>query len=379
MFNFGLKLNIVFYGFTPHFLFDLYYIFLFMLSMGSGASEYYSLLCANQSPGRWQSWQAPGTIPRINIDQPLAAILTLNTIAHTVGAIGVGSQASNVWPSEGAGLHIAGLHIGAEAIVATVMTLAILILSEIIPKTIGANYWQKLSPFTTLSLNFIIKALWPLVFVSQFITKKLKKDKSKSVLSRADFTAMAELGEKEGIFEQEESKILQNLLRFDTIQAKDIMTPRTVVLAADENMTIGDFYAENPHLHFSRIPVYRETLDHVTGYVLKDEMLSSIINKDESNPLKDIARNIVAVDADFQLPALFNQMMEKREHIALVVGQFGGMAGIVTMEDIIETLLGMEIVDEMDNIEDMQALARKNWEKRAKSLGLINKDNPQSE
>lgn len=309
-----------------------------------------------------------------NIDRPLSAILTLNTIAHTVGAIGVGSQASKVWPEATAGLNILGFHLGAEAIVAAVMTLAILILSEIIPKTIGANYWRRLSPFTTLGLNFVIKVLWPLVFISQFITKKLKKDKDKSVLSRADFTAMAELGEKEGIFYHEESKILHNLLRFNTVQTKDIMTPRTVVLAADENMTIGDFYAENRHLHFSRIPIFHETLDHVTGYVLKDEMLSAIINKEDDSPLKDIARSMVAVEADFPLPALFNQMMEKREHIALVVGKFGGMAGIVTMEDIIETLLGMEIVDEMDSTEDMQVLARKTWEKRAQSLGLINKD-----
>lgn len=309
-----------------------------------------------------------------NIDRPLAAILTLNTIAHTVGAIGVGSQASSVWPNESAGFHLGGIHIGAEAIVAATMTLAILILSEIIPKTIGANYWRRLAPFTTLSLNFIIKALWPLVYISQFITKKLKKDKGKSVLSRADFTAMAELGTKEGIFQKGESKILQNLLRFNTFEAKDIMTPRTVVLAADETMTIGEFYAENRHLHFSRIPIYKGTLDHITGYVLKDEMLLSIINQEEKNLLKDIARNIVVVASEVPLPSLFNQMMEKREHIALVVGNFGGMAGIVSMEDIIETLLGMEIVDEMDSIEDMQALARKNWEKRAKSLGVIDKE-----
>lgn len=314
-----------------------------------------------------------------NIDRPLAAILTLNTIAHTVGAIGVGSQASSVWPSAGAGLDLGSIHIGAEAIVATVMTLAILILSEIIPKTIGANSWQKLAPFTTLSVNFIIKALWPLVFISQFITKKLKKDKAKSVLSRADFNAMAEIGAKEGIFRKGESTILQNLLRFDTVSAKDIMTPRTVVLAANENMTIGEFYRANPHLHFSRIPLYDQTLDHITGYVLKDEMLTAIISKEENRAMKDIARNIVVVDSEFKLPALFNQMMEKREHIALVVGNFGGMAGIVTMEDIIETLLGMEIVDEMDGIEDMQILAKKKWEKRSQSLGIIDKDDPQSE
>ena len=189
-----------------------------------------------------------------NIDRPLSAILTLNTIAHTVGAMGVGAQAEKIWQSS-TGLDFFGLHIGASAIIGTVMTLAILILSEIIPKTLGANYWRRLTPFTVGSLNFIITALTPLVWLSQLITKTLKKDKSKSVLSRADFTAMAQLGEKEGVFEKKESKIIQNLMRFDTVEIKSIMTPRTVVKAADQKTSILGFYEENKSLHFSRIPV----------------------------------------------------------------------------------------------------------------------------
>lgn len=303
-----------------------------------------------------------------NIDEPLAAILSLNTIAHTAGAIGVGAQAAAIWPTQ----KLLGIPIAA-VIVPVVMTLAILYLSEIIPKTLGANNWNRLSGFTVYSINFIIKLLRPLVWTSQLVTKLLKKDKSKSVLSRADFTAMAEIGAKQGVFQQDESKIIQNLLRFNTIRAKDIMTPRTVVVAADEEIGIRDFYEDNRGLHFSRIPIYKESKDHINGFVLKDEILASIINEHGDSPLKDIKREIMIVNDQLFLPELFNQFMEKREHIALVVGEFGGMEGVVTMEDVIETLLGMEIVDEMDNTEDMQMLARKNWEKRAKSLGLIEK------
>ncbi len=306
-----------------------------------------------------------------NVDRPLSAILTLNTIAHTVGAMGVGMQAEKVFGHSD--LYIADyrLPFTTEAVIGAVLTLAILIFSEIIPKTIGANYWKALTNFTVTSLNFIVYALYPLVWLSQILTKILKKDKERSVFSRAEFTAMAEIGEKEGIFRQEESKIIRNLLRFNTIQAKDIMTPRTVVKVASEATTVRVFYEENRNLRFSRIPIFRDSKDHINGFVLKDEILSNLVNGQDDVQLKDIRREIMIVNEQFPLPELFNKLMERREHIALVVDEFGGMAGIVTMEDVIETLLGMEIVDELDNIEDMQLLARKNWERRARSLGLL--------
>jgi CBS domain containing-hemolysin-like protein len=306
-----------------------------------------------------------------DIDRPLSAILTLNTIAHTVGAIGVGSQAGKIYGDQNMVLAGFELPFSVEAFVGAAMTLAILILSEIIPKTLGANNWKRLSGFTVNSLNFVIYALYPLVWLSQFITKSMKKDKDKSVLSRADFSAMAEIGEKEGIFRSNESRIIHNLLRLNTIRTKDVMTPRTVVKAANQERTIQEFYDKNEKLQFSRIPVFAESKDHINGFVLKDEILSSIIKDNGEAPLRDIMREILIINEQVPLPDLFNQLMEKREHIALVVDEFGGMAGIVTMEDVIETLLGIEIVDEQDNIEDMQLLARKNWEKRAKVLGLL--------
>jgi len=193
---------------------------------------------------------------KANIDRPLAAILTLNTIAHTVGAIGVGAQATAIW----------GASVMATIVVPVVMTLAILLLSEIIPKTIGANYWRELAGFTVTCLKWVILALAPLVFVSQIITRVLKKDKDASVLSRADFTAMAELGARQGVFDEGESSLLRNLLKFKTVRARDIMTPRTVMLAVDESMSLSEFHKINPDVRFSRIPTFTENLDTVTGY-----------------------------------------------------------------------------------------------------------------
>ncbi|MEE9319062.1 MAG: hemolysin family protein [Granulosicoccus sp.] len=306
---------------------------------------------------------------KANIDRPLAAILTLNTIAHTVGAIGVGAQATAIW----------GASVISTAVVPVVMTLAILLLSEIIPKTIGANYWQELAGFMVKSLKVIMWVLTPLVFVSQIITGVLKKDKEASVLSRADFGALAELGSQSGVFDEGESKILRNLLRFKSIHAENVMTPRTVVLAVDETMTVRDFHEQHPNLRFSRIPVYDGSLDHVTGYVLKDHILTHLVDQQGDTPLSALRRPIIAIKESFPIPELFSNFTEKREHIALVVDEFGGMAGIATMEDVIETLLGLEIVDEQDHTTDMQTLARQQWQARARKLGLLEEESTRSE
>lgn len=299
-----------------------------------------------------------------NIDRPLAAILTLNTIAHTVGAIGVGAQAIKVFGES----YITAI------VVPVLMTLAILILSELIPKTWGANNWQALAGFTARSLSIIILLLGPLVWLSQLITGLLKKDKSKSILSRSQFAAMASVGEKEGVFEEAEHKIIQNLLKFNTIRAEDVMTPRTVVKAAPEEITIGTFYEANKDLRFSRIPLFDQTKDQITGYFLKDKLLAEMVKQNGDQPLSTIRRDILINPESISVPDLFAKMVEKKEHISLIVDEFGGMAGVVTMEDVIETLLGLEIVDEFDNVEDMRLLARRNWQNRAKSFGLMEND-----
>ena len=299
-----------------------------------------------------------------NIDRPLSAILTLNTIAHTVGAIGVGSQANAIWADSNPFIT--------TILVPVVMTLGILILSEIIPKTLGANYWKELAPFTVTSLNFIMLVLAPLIWATQLLTRSLKKEKDRSVLSRSDFMVMTEIGEQEGVFQPNESSIIKNLLRFHTIDTKSIMTPRTVVIAAAEETTLQAFHDKYPALQFSRIPTYHEgSKDRVTGYFLKDALLTHLLDGKGDETLSKLRRDIMVVNEAFPITELYNRFLEKREHIALVVDEFGGMAGIVTMEDVIETLLGLEIVDEFDNAVDMQKLARENWNKRAKRLGLI--------
>ena len=307
-----------------------------------------------------------------DIDRPLAAILTLNTIAHTVGAIGVGSQAALIFGESM--LEIADVPlISLEALIAGLMTLAILIFSEVIPKTIGANKWEALTPFTIASLKIMLFVLAPLVWTSQYITRHLKKDKDKPVLSRTDFLAMAKLGTESGVLEESEQTIIHNLLRFSKVLVKDVMTPRIVVNAASENITVREFQNVNANLPHSRIPVYREKNDNITGYVLRDDILLNLAETQDNTLLKALRRDIVVVHRTVPIPDLLDTFLIKKEHMALVVDEFGGMEGIVTMEDIIETLLGLEIVDESDNETDMQALARGNWERRAKRLGIIPK------
>ena len=213
--------------------------------------------------------------------------------------------------------------------------------------------------------------LGPFVWLSQFITSNLKKDKDKPVLSRSDFAVMAEMGKEAGILEEEEQKIIHNLLKFNKVLVKDIMTPRIVVVSADETTSIREFHEKHEGLPFSRIPIYRDNSDHITGYVLKDELLLNLVEENDDKSLGEIRRDVLIVHTTLAIPDLLDKFINKKEHMALVVDEFGGMEGIVTMEDIIETLLGLEIVDESDNTEDMQALARRNWEKRAKRMGII--------
>lgn len=306
-----------------------------------------------------------------DIDRPLAAILTLNTIAHTVGAIGVGAQATMLFGSTEIVLFGFTIPTNWEAIIAVIMTLSILIFSEVIPKTIGANNWEVLAPATARTLKVMLIVLWPLVWLSQFITSRLKNDKDKPVLSRTDLEVMTDIGTESGVLEESERKIIHNLLAFRGIRAADVMTPRIVVVAATEDMKIREFHESHDELAFSRIPVYQGKNDNVTGYVLKDEVLLNLVDDHNDMILKDLRREMIAVHKTATVPDLLDMFIAKKEHMAVVVDEFGAMEGILTMEDIIETLLGLEIVDESDDTEDMQALARRNWKRRAQKLGII--------
>ena len=303
---------------------------------------------------------------KTDIDRPLAAILTLNTIAHTVGAIGVGAQAAKLLSQA----TVLGVNVAA-VIVPTVMTLAILILSEIIPKTLGAGHWRGLAGFTAVSLRLIILGLYPLVVLSQMITRLLKKDGEGSVLSRSEFSAMTEVIAQQGVLARQEHRIIKNLLRFSAVRAGDVMTPRTVMVAAEGRQAIEEFYARRKSERLSRIPLFDGGIDKITGFIIRSDVLSRLVEGQGDIPLRDIQRPIQMVPHDQPLPSVFNTLIEKRAHIAVVVDEYGGTAGILTMEDVVETLLGLEIVDEFDRTADMQQLARRNWEGRALKLGLI--------
>ena len=289
-----------------------------------------------------------------NIDRPLAAILTLNTIAHTVGAIGVGAQAAQIWADTNP--LITGVA------VPVIMTLAILILSEIIPKTIGATYWQGLAPFTVNSVSLVIVLLWPLVWLSQKITRLLKRNKDQNIFSHSEFLAMAAIGVEEGHVHPKQSEIIQNLFELHRVPVKEVMTPRTVVAMAPEGMTIADYFDTHGEPAFSRIPLHEDaSRDAVTGYVLKDSLLSSLLEGKGDRALRELRRDIVVVHENQGIRPLFRDFLGRREHIALVVNEFGGTEGIVTLEDLIETLLGAEIMDEFDKVADMQELAKEKW------------------
>ena len=261
-------------------------------------------------------------------------------------------------------------------VVSTVMTILILVASEIIPKTIGATYWKQLANFTTKALKVLIFPLriTGILWLLQLTTKLIGGKGHGSVLSRESFVAMAEIAQEEGVVEASESKVIKNLLTFKEVEAKDVMTPRTVMKTENETMNIESFFKANSNIRFSRIPIYNEDPDNITGLVLKDDVFKEMAFGNGKKLLADVKRPIIVVNRSLPIPILFEKLVESRNHMALVVDEYGSVSGLVTMEDVIETLLGMEIMDESDNVSDLQVLARKSWEERAKRLGILDQD-----
>lgn len=306
-----------------------------------------------------------------DVDKPLIAILTVNTIAHTVGAILVGVQAESL------DLEINIFGINAVGIISAIMTILILVFSEIIPKTIGARYWNHLAGFTANTLVpfiFFLKytgVLWVLQLTTKLIGGRGDHG---SILSREDFSTMTDIAQEDGVFEESESAIIKNLLTFKLVQVKDVMTPRTVMTRASEDITIQEFFEKHPKLRFSRIPIYNDNSDNITGFILKDDVMEEIIKGNGTKKLAKIKRELIITNRTIPIPDLFEKFIANKEQIALVVDEYGTTSGIVTMEDVIETLLGLEIMDERDTVADLQLLARKSWEARAKKFGLIDQN-----
>lgn len=300
---------------------------------------------------------------KTNIDKPLSAILSLNTVAHTVGAAGVGAQAIKVFGEAYFG------------IVSAVLTILILVLTEIIPKTIGASYWRKLAKPTSSIITGMIFLTYPLVVLSAVLTKLISKHKTLQSTSREEIAALANIGANEGIFSKKEHKIIQNLLRLKNMKVSQIMTPRVVVAIADENLYLKDFLMSKDYLRFSRIPLYAENEENITGYVFRQRVFEKLAEDQYELKLKDIKREILIVPDSIVLFNLWEKLLEAKEHIAVIVDEYGGFDGIVTLEDIIETLLGLEIIDEKDTVTDMQKYARDRWKERQIKYNMLEKLN----
>ncbi len=318
-----------------------------------------SFLIVKQEKGL--SWAVSFLKLKQDIDRPLSAILSLNTVAHTVGAAGVGAQAVKVFGEASFG------------IVSAILTILILVITEIIPKTIGARYWRKLSQFSAITIRMIIFITYPLVYLSTALTKLFSSKDNMQSTSREEIAALASIGADEGVFEDREFKIIQNILKLKNVKVTDIMTPRVVVAIADENLPLREFLKSKDFLNFSRIPVYSENDENITGYVFRQKVFEKLAEERYDLKLKDVKRNIIVAPSTMVLFALWEKLLQSKEHIALIVDEYGGMDGIVTMEDIIETLLGLEIVDEKDKVTDMRKYAKERWEMRKAKYNLINK------
>ena len=288
-----------------------------------------------------------------DIDKPIAAILSLNTISHTVGAAGVGAQSEAIFSSQ------------FFAITSAILTLLILVFSEIIPKTIGASYWRKMAIPCARIIHVLVIVTYPLVLMSELITHIFSGKKQQTSVSREEVSAMVTVGAEEGVLEKKENRMIQNLLKLDDVKARDIMTPSSVAEIAEESMTLREFYQNDAFRQFSRIPVYNEENDdYIKGYVLRQTILEKLSEDKFNLRLTDIIRPVLTFQENENVSKIWEQLLAKKEHISIIIDEYGCFRGIVTMEDVIETMLGTEIVDEKDTVTDMQEFAREKWQEQ---------------
>ena len=286
-------------------------------------------------------------------ERPLAAILSLNTIANTVGASGVGVQATELFGSAWFG------------VASGVMTVLILVFSEIIPKTIGTTYWKHLMGFAATSIKVLVLVLFPIVKIIEYITR-LFPEPDEAAVSREEVIAMANVGEEEGVIEEDENKIIRNVMRLNEVKAYEIMTPRVVAAIASEKMTLREYYDSDAYDHFSRIPVYADSPEFITGYVLRGDALEELTEDQFQKTLGEIKRSLLYFNEEMNVGDIFDAMLKEKSQIGVVIDDYGCLQGIITFEDVIETIFGLEIIDEMDVVTDMQQYARERWQLRQK-------------
>jgi len=291
-----------------------------------------------------------------NVESPLVSILTLNTIAHTVGAAVAGAQAAKVFGDEMLGVF------------SGVLTFLILFFSEIIPKTLGANYWRSLAPSVSIALLWMERLTKPLIWMSQQVTQLLGKGDEGQYI-RQEMSAMAKIGHESGELDEQESLILTQMLSVKEMPVSAIMTPRTVIFSLSGSLSLEEFALKHKGTPFSRIPIYDKDPDDITGYINRNDILLAE-RKTPQAPIGELKRNLVVVPETAKILPLFQLLIKRNTKIAIVVNEYGTGEGIVTLEDIVESLLGLEIVDSNDPVTDMQQLAHKLWEKRMKDKGI---------
>jgi CBS domain containing-hemolysin-like protein len=294
---------------------------------------------------------------KARLDRPLAAILTLNTIANTVGAAGVGAQALRLFGSKWV------------AVASGTLTLMILVFSEIIPKTLGATYCQGLASFTAYATRALIWLTYPAVVLSEKISRFISRG-GPVPITREEMIVTAEMGETSGALADRERHIITNLVRLENVLVEDVMTPRAVVLAMQRDLTVAEAVRKDHPLPFSRIPVYGKDQDDIIGFVHRYQILEAYSHGEADRELGSLALPLYRILRSRTVSSALEEFIARQDHVFLVVDEFGGTAGIITLEDAVETLLGVEIVDEYDSVEDMRKLARAQWERRKREHPL---------
>ena len=288
---------------------------------------------------------------KTRLDASLSSILILNTFAHTMGAAGVGSQALQVFGQKW------------ETLIAVLLTLAILYFSEIIPKTLGATFWRQLAVPSAYIISWLVKLVYPLVWISTRLTRLFSGNREQEI-TREEIIALASLGLRDGTLMSQENEYLENMLKLREIDTEAILTPRSVVHMLQQNMTVSEALDDVQKRQFSRMPIYGKSRDDITGKVFRTDLYKAERDGHGSAPITQFAQKITRVSEKLPVQHLLDLFIKKRAHLFLVEDEFGQTAGIVTLEDAIETLLGREILDESDTVEDMQALARGKYRQR---------------
>lgn len=344
-----------------YFIFTVFTSFLSSLTEGTLLSTSLSFLVSEEQKGRKRAKRL--VYLKKHIDKPITGILTLNTIANTFGSALVGAKAASILGNELLG------------VISAVLTLSILFIAEILPKTLGANYWRRLIFLLYPFIELCIILTYPITMLNLMVMRRLFKRNSISTVSRDEIASMASIGHKEGVVEKSENLIIHNVFKLNQTKIKELTTPRTVVIAAPANITISQFFRSADFLKFSRVPIYDGKIDQIVGYVLKNDILQKVATGQDKQRLSSIKRDVLVAYENFTIPRLFDELMRKKEHLAVVVDEYGALSGVITLEDIIESLLGLEIMDEKDSQVDMQQYAREQWKAKANRLGYtINKE-----